>query len=145
MHLELNPKKKKKDNKKKNLMATNSSSQVERSSDMVEKIMYTSMQKEVNPSSLQQQKEKEMTKLFHVKIQVKKTKIDAMFDSGSQANLIAADLVKKLGLEVHDHPNPYPLGCVHKDAELKGTKQCKIRFVISVDFIDEVDLDVGSP
>ena len=83
-----------------------------------------------------------MTKLFHIKLQVEKTKIDALFDSGSQANLIVADLVKKLGLEVHDHPNPYPLGWVQKDAELKVTKQCKIRFVISADFIVEVDLDV---
>ena len=31
---------------------------------------------------------------------------------------------------------------VHKDAELKVTKQCKIRFSISVDFIGEVELDV---
>jgi len=47
-----------------------------------------------------------------------------------------------MGWEFRDHPNPYPLGWLHKDAELKVTKQCKIRFAISVDFIDEVDLDV---
>jgi hypothetical protein len=64
------------------------------------------------------------------------------FNSGSQANLIATDLVNKLGLEVHDHPSPYPLGWVNKDAEIKVTKQCKIKFVVSVDFIDEVELDV---
>ena len=50
-----------------------------------------------------------MTKLFHIKIQVKKTKIDGLFDSSSQEKLIAAELVKKLGLEVRDQPNPYPL------------------------------------
>jgi len=44
-------------------------------------------------------------------------------------------------LEVCHHPNPYPLGWVHKDTDLKVTKQCKIRFVISDDFIDEVDVD----
>jgi len=47
-----------------------------------------------------------------------------------------------LGLEVHDHPNPYPLAQVNKEEKLKIRKQHKIRFVISVDFIDEVDLDV---
>ena len=83
-----------------------------------------------------------MTKIFHIKIQVKKTKIDALFDSGSQTNFIAAELVKKMWLEVRDLPNSYPLGWVNKDAKLKVTKQCKIRFVINVDFIDEVDLDV---
>ena len=83
-----------------------------------------------------------MAKLFHIKIQVKKTKIDSLFDSGSPTNLIAIEMVKKFGLEVRDHPNPYPLGWVNMDAELKLTKQCKIRFAISADFIDEVDLDV---
>ena len=83
-----------------------------------------------------------MTKIFHIKIQVKKTKTDALFESRLQENLITTELVKKLVLEVRDHPNPYPLGWVNKDAKLKVTKQCKIRFAISVDFIDEVDLDV---
>jgi hypothetical protein len=74
-------------------------------------------------SSLHHQEEKDMTKLFHINIQVKKTKIDALFDYGSYANIIAADLVKKLGLEVHNHPIPYPLGWVNKDVEIKVTKQ----------------------
>ncbi len=43
LHPELNPKNKKKDNKKKNLMDTDSRNQVERSSDMDEKIICTSM------------------------------------------------------------------------------------------------------
>jgi uncharacterized protein YydD (DUF2326 family) len=90
--------------------------------DVDENIVYTTMQKEVNLSSLHHKEEKEMTKLFHIKIQVKKTKVDALFDFGSQANLIVEDLVNKLGLEVHDHPNPYPLGWVNKDVELKVTK-----------------------
>ena len=62
LYLELNSK------NKKNIMATDSSNQVESSSDVDEKIVCTSVQKEVNLSSLQQQEEKEMTKLFHVKI-----------------------------------------------------------------------------
>ena len=89
-----------------------------------------------------QHEEKEMTKLFHIKIQVKKTKNDALFDLGLHDNFITVELVKKFGLEVCDHPNSYPLGWVNKDAELKVTKECKIRFVIIVDFINEVDLDV---
>jgi hypothetical protein len=45
-------------------------------------------------------------------------------------------------MEIRDHPNPYPLGWVNKDAKIKVTKQCKIEFVISVYFIDEVELFV---
>jgi hypothetical protein len=51
--------------------------------------------------------------------------------------------VNNLGLEVHDHSIPHPLGWVNKDAKIKVTKQCKIKFVLSVDFIDEVELDVA--
>ena len=94
MHHELNPKNKKKDKKKKNLLATDSRNQVESNSNVNEMIVCTSVQKEVNLSSLQQQEEKEITKLFHIRIQVKKTKIDALFDSGSHENLIAVELVK---------------------------------------------------
>lgn len=40
-----------------------------------------------------------MTKLFHIKIQVKKTKVDAKIDFGSQSNLVVVDLVNKLVCE----------------------------------------------
>jgi hypothetical protein len=80
------------------------------------------VQKEVDLSSLHHHEEKDTTKLFHIKSNVKKTNIDSPFDSHSQANLIATDLVNKLVLEVHDHPIPYPLGWVNNDAEIKVTK-----------------------
>jgi predicted aspartyl protease len=63
-----------------------------------------------------------MKNLFHIKIQVKKTKINALLDSGSQDIIITVDLVKKIGLEVHGHPIPYPLGWVKNNAKIKVTK-----------------------
>jgi hypothetical protein len=64
----MKPKNCKKDAKKKKLQATNSSNQVKSNSDVDENIVCTSMQKEVNMSSLHHQEEKEMTKIFHIKI-----------------------------------------------------------------------------
>jgi hypothetical protein len=46
-----------------------------------ENIFYTSWQKEVNLSGLHHKEEKQMIKLFHIKIQVKNTKVDTLFDS----------------------------------------------------------------
>ena len=66
-------------------------------------------------SSLHHKEENGIAKLFHIKIWIKKTKLDALFVSASHANLIVEDLVSKLGLQVHDHPSPYPLGWVNKD------------------------------
>jgi hypothetical protein len=49
---------------------------------------------------------------------------------------------KQLDLEMHDHPHPYPLGWMNKDVYLKFTKQCKLRFVIIANFIDEIEVNV---
>ena len=72
----------------------------------------------------------------------KHTKIDTLFDSGSQTNLISDDLVKKLNLETILHPKPYPLGWICKDTNLQVTRKCILWFAITTDFIDEVELDV---
>lgn len=112
----MNLKNSKKDAKINNLLTTDSGNPVESSSDVDDKIVYSIVQKEVNLDSLHTKEEKDMTKLFHIKIEVKRTKLYAPFYSGSQDNLIAENLVRKLGLKAHDHPIPYPLGWVKKDA-----------------------------
>jgi hypothetical protein len=61
-----------------------------------------------------------MTKLFHIKVQFKRSKVDTLFNSGSHDNLITTDLIKNLGMEVHDHHIPYPLGWVNKECIDKG-------------------------
>jgi hypothetical protein len=71
LHPELNPKNHKKDAKKKNLLAMDSSNLGRESSDVDENIVYTLVQKEVNLSSLHHKEEKEMKKLFHIKIRSK--------------------------------------------------------------------------
>lgn len=56
------------------------------------------------------QDEKTRIELFHIRVVSKHTKIDTLFDSGSQTNIILQDIVKKLNLETISHPKPYPLG-----------------------------------
>jgi hypothetical protein len=88
--------------------------------------------------------EKKRNELFHIRVVSKHTKIDKLFDLGSQVNLISATLVKKMGLETKPHPKPYPLGWVCDKSKLNVTKQCRVRFFIASKLIDEVDLDVAS-
>jgi hypothetical protein len=40
------------------------------------------------------------------------------------------------------HPKPYPLRWICENAKLHVTRRCKLRFSITANFIDEVDLDV---
>jgi hypothetical protein len=53
---------------------------------------------------------------------VKHTKVDTLFDNGSQVNLISEAIVKKLGLNTTPHVKPYPLGWVCEDAKLQVMK-----------------------
>jgi hypothetical protein len=86
--------------------------------------------------------EKERIELFHIRVVSKHTKIDTLFDTGSQANLISEDTIKKLKLETIPHPKPYPLGWICDNAKLQVTRRSKLRFAITAHFIDEVELDV---
>ena len=86
--------------------------------------------------------ERKINELFHIRVISKHTKIDTLFDSGSQVNLIVESVVKKLGIETKPHKNPYPLGWVCDKTKLQVTKQCKLCFAIGSEFVDEVELDI---
>ena len=62
--------------------------------------------------------EEKRIELFHVRVISKHTKVDTLFDSGSQVNLISEDMVKKLNIETIPHPKPYPFGWICKDSNL---------------------------
>jgi hypothetical protein len=65
------------------------------------------------------QQEKERIEFFHISIVSNHTKIDTLFDTGSQANLISEDTVKKLNLETIPHPKPYPIGWICDNANCR--------------------------
>jgi hypothetical protein len=48
--------------------------------------------------------------LFHSQMWVKGTPLHFIVDSGSQKNLISAEVVKQLGLSTTPHPQPYSIG-----------------------------------
>jgi hypothetical protein len=48
--------------------------------------------------------------LFHSQMWVKGTPLHFIVDSGSQKNLISAEVVKQLGLSTTPHPQPYNIG-----------------------------------
>ena len=86
--------------------------------------------------------EENIIELFYIRFISKHTKIDILFDSGSQSKLISTNLVKKLDLETVPHHKLCPLGWITKDADLQVTRKCIFRFAITTNFIDEVELDV---
>ncbi|GKA42329.1 hypothetical protein Tco_0734989 [Tanacetum coccineum] len=75
-------------------------------------------------------------------IQVKQELTEAIVDTGSEKNLISSSLVERLGLETTPHPHTYSLGWIKKDVDTQVNRQCKFRFAITNQFIDEVTCDV---
>lgn len=91
---------------------------------------------------IESQNDKEKIDIFHMRVITKHAKVDTLFDSGSQVNIISEAIVKKLNLETIIHTKPYPFGWVCDDAKLQVTRMCKLKFSITANFIDEVELDV---
>jgi hypothetical protein len=82
------------------------------------------------------------SKLFHIRVIMRHTKVDTLIDSGSQSNLISEEVVKQLGLNTQMHHKPYSLKWISNNHKLHITKQCTLKFAISSKFVDEVTCDV---
>lgn len=66
--------------------------------------------------------DRKRSKLFHIRVISKNTKIDTLIDNICQANLILEEVVKKLGLRRKPHKEPYSLSWLCKKDKLQVTK-----------------------
>jgi hypothetical protein len=82
------------------------------------------------------------SKLFHLRVIMRHTKVNTLIDSGSQSNLISEELVKQLGLKTQIQHKPYTLKWISNNHQLHITKQRTLKFEISSKFVDEVTCDV---
>jgi hypothetical protein len=80
--------------------------------------------------------------LFHSQMWVKGTPLHFIVDSGSQKNLISAEVVKQLGLSTTPHPQPYNIGWLRQGRDLHVSQQCRLSYDIQP-FKDEVLCDVS--
>jgi len=81
-------------------------------------------------------------RLFQSQMWVKGSPLQFLVDSGSQKNLISADVVKRLGLPTIAHPQPYTIGWLHPGRDLRIRQQCRLPYSIKP-FTDEVLCDVA--
>eukprot|EP00253_Pinus_taeda_P027976 PITA_27976 len=93
-------------------------------------------------STIDEENERKRHEIFHLRVISKHQKIDTLFDSGSQVNLISEKIVKKLVLSTTPHKKRYPLGWLNDKAQLQVTRQCKLKFSFGSAFVDEVELDI---
>jgi hypothetical protein len=80
--------------------------------------------------------------LFHSQMWVKGTPLHFIVDSGSQKNLISAEVVKQLGLSTTPHPQPYNIRWLRQGRDLRVSQQCQLSYDIQP-FKDEVLCDVA--
>jgi hypothetical protein len=82
------------------------------------------------------------SKVFHIRVIMKHTKINTLINNGSQSNLILEEVVKKLGLNTKMHQKPYSLNWIRKYHRFPITKKRIIKFAITSKYVDEVICDV---
>jgi hypothetical protein len=80
--------------------------------------------------------------LFHSQMWVKGSPLQFIVDSGSQKNLISAEVMKRLGLKTTTHPQSYTIGWLHQGRDLRVSQQCRLPYNIKP-FMDEVLCDVS--
>jgi len=73
---------------------------------------------------------------------VKGTTLHFIVDSGSQKNLISAEVIKQLGLLTTPHPQPYNIVWLLQGWDLHVSQQCRLSYGIQP-FKDEVLCDVS--
>jgi hypothetical protein len=73
---------------------------------------------------------------------VKGTLLHFIVDSGSQKNLISAEVIKWLSLPTMSHPQPYTIGWLFQGRNLHVSQQCRLSYDIKP-FKDEVLCDVS--
>jgi hypothetical protein len=85
---------------------------------------------------------KEGERLFHSQMWVKGAPIHFIVDSGSQKNLILAEISKRLNLPITPHPQPYTIGWLRQGRDLHVNQQCCLPYGIKT-FRDEVLCDIS--
>jgi hypothetical protein len=73
---------------------------------------------------------------------VKGTMPHFIIDSGSQKNLISAEVIKQLALPTTPHPQSHTIGWLHQGSDLHVSQQCRLSYGIKP-FKDEVLCDVS--
>jgi hypothetical protein len=73
---------------------------------------------------------------------VKGTPLHFIVDSGSQKNLISAEVVKQLALPTMPQPQPYNIRWLRQGSDLRVGQQCRLSYGIKP-FKDEVLSDVA--
>ena len=83
-------------------------------------------------------------RLFHSHMWVKGAPLHFIIDSGSQNNLISAEVVKWMDLPTTPHSQPYTIGWLRQGRDLCVNQQCCLPYGIKP-FKDEVLCDNCSP
>ncbi|XP_021759482.1 uncharacterized protein LOC110724372 [Chenopodium quinoa] len=79
--------------------------------------------------------------VFLTKCKVNEDVCDLIVDSGSEANVVSSDFVKKLDLKTTRHPTPYKLSWLDMSKSTGVRKQCLVKFQIG-SYVDEILCDV---
>ena len=101
---------------------------------IVQKLLYNQPIKEEHP---------QRRNVFRARGTINGKVCNIIIDGGSSENMIAASVVKKLGLKTKRHPRPYKVGWIHEGhEETKVTETSLVKFSLGGKYFDEEQCDV---
>ena len=96
---------------------------------MVRKLLYNRTMKEEHP---------QRRSVFRTRGTINGKVCNIIIDGGSSENMVAASVVKKLGLKTQRHLRPYKVGWIHEGhEETKVTETCLVKFSLGGKYFDE--------
>nr|GEY06676.1 hypothetical protein [Tanacetum cinerariifolium] len=82
------------------------------------------------------------TNIFRTQCTTKGKICTVIIDGGSYENMVSTTMVEKLGLPIHNHPDPYQLTWLKKGNLVKVTHRCLVPFSIGNKYTDELWCEV---
>nr|XP_015868921.2 uncharacterized protein LOC107406326 [Ziziphus jujuba var. spinosa] len=67
---------------------------------------------------------------------------EVIIDGGTTENVVSKALVAVLNLPTKPHPEPYKIGWVKQDSDIKVQEMCNLTFSIGNNYVDTIDCDV---
>jgi hypothetical protein len=82
------------------------------------------------------------TNIFHTRVAYGDKALNVIIDNGSSMNVVAKEIVERLGLSQETHPTPYQVRWINDNNSILVQSRCLVKFSFGKKYEDQVWCDV---